>query len=177
MVRNSLDRSRSVVAEPVVEFKSIDGLPFNGALNGPCLRKRRSKRCNDDPVQCTDQVARYLTASPDWKVARKVWWTKRHLRIAAHAHRIQHVLRRIESRCGHHRGRGRRRAVWCIDLRRHFCSLSAAARFVRRSPNSISRAAQRGGKCGGLEWEFCGLSRKKVNAKTRRRQGQCAEKR
>ena len=161
MKRASLDRSRSVKAEPVVELKCTGDLSFSGSRKGPRSRKGGARR-SADTFQCTNQVARYLTASPDWKVARKVWWTRRRLRIEAHAHRIQQVLRRIESRCGRHRGRGRRRAVRCIDLRRRFCSLSAAARFVRRSPNSISRAAARGGRCGGLQWEFCAPRKEKA---------------
>jgi len=175
MSRTSLGRSRSVAVESDIVLKPVLDVSLSGAPEGPHLRKRKSKRASACHI-FTDQISRYLTASPDWKVARQLWWTKRRLRIDAHAMRIQQMLRRIESRYGHHHGRGRRRAIWCVDLRRRFCSLSAAARFARRSPNSILRAAARGGRCGGLQWEFCSVRKEKANAKTPRRQGKCTKR-
>jgi hypothetical protein len=144
-------------------------------MAGGLSRLRRPSKLNPHSplfwTHCTRpsagrKASRYLTASPDWKFARELWWTKRRLRIEAHAVRVQQMLRRIESRCRQHPGRGCRRAVWCIDLRRRFASLSEAARFVGRSPNSIIRAALSGGRCAGLQWEFCASRNKKVNAKT-----------
>ena len=166
MSHDSLRRSPSVTAEPFIEVKPTLDLSFSGAHGGLRLRKRRAKQGADPALHHADQVARYLAASPDWKVARQLWWTNRRLRIDAHTHRIQQVLRRMESRYGHHHGRGRKRAIWCVDLRRRFCSLSAAARYVRRSPNSIARAAARGGRCGGLRWEFCAVRKEKSNVRT-----------
>jgi hypothetical protein len=156
------DGRRSVAVAPAIETESAFA-PLLDALHPP----KRRKKCEGIQVeQGADQASRYLTASPDWKFARELWWTKRRLRIEAHAVRVQQMLRRIESRCRQHPGRGCRRAVWCIDLRRRFASLSEAARFVGRSPNSIIRAALSGGRCAGLQWEFCASRNKKVNAKT-----------
>jgi hypothetical protein len=85
------------------------------------------------------------------RISRRAWWTRRRLRIAAHRDRIQKMLTRTKHV---RRSRGIRRAVWCVQLRQKFPSLSAAARFVQCRANSIARAIARGGRCGGYRWEL-----------------------
>jgi hypothetical protein len=168
MLRDSLGRSGSVPMRRVLDVKPLVECSCLAALDKRGTRQRKVQREQRHARFRVNQFARYLTASPEWVVARQLWWMQRRLRVELHAHRIQQKLRRIESRCGQRRGRGKCRAVWCVELRRKFVSLSAAARFVRRSPHSVHRAATRGGRCGGMRWEFC--RPKKLNAKSPRAQ-------
>lgn len=99
-------------------------------------------------------IRRYIEACPELCLARRAWWQRRKLRIEEHSRRIQHVLLQVEAT--HRRavrGRGWRRPIWCVELRREFASLCDAARFVRRAPNCIARAIARGGRCAGFQWE------------------------
>jgi hypothetical protein len=99
-------------------------------------------------------AAAYLAAWPQGACARRIWWQKRALRIEAHARRIADAVRAMEAQCGENaRRRGRRCAVWCVQQRRRYDSLTAAAQSMGCSPNSIARAIARGGRCGGCQWE------------------------
>ena len=48
---------------------------------------------------------------------------------------------------------GRYRPVWCVELRRHFPTLTDAANFVHRKPCNISQSLRRGVRCGIYHWE------------------------
>ena len=85
------------------------------------------------------------------------WARQRAERVAAHARRVAAELRR------HSRGKlpgeatnGRRQAVWCVELRQEFESLSHAARFVGRAPSNILQAIRLGVRCGDYHWQRVG---------------------
>ena len=94
-----------------------------------------------------------------WREANAQWRRQRREQIALHAQRVRERLLRIQARragsspCSKHKGR--RRAVWCVELRRRFESMSEAGRFVNRKANHISQALSRGGMCGPYHWAEC----------------------
>ncbi|MDB5299364.1 MAG: hypothetical protein JWO87_1027 [Phycisphaerales bacterium] len=93
-----------------------------------------------------------------WKEANAAWLREHTRRVVSHSERVDSHLRRFASgrTAPATRGRkssGRRRAVWCVELKLRFRSLTAAARFVDRSPSNILQALNRGVRCGEYHWE------------------------
>jgi len=91
------------------------------------------------------------------RAARRAWWNKKRLRIAAHTIRIQRVLAQARRKPS----RGRRVEVWCVQLRQKFRSFSSAGRFAKCRPHCVLRAIIRGGRCGGFYWELFDAARHK----------------
>lgn len=90
-----------------------------------------------------------------WAQANAAWFREHARRIANHSHRVRSHLHRFGGRAAA-RGRknsGHRRAVWCVELKLYFRSLTAAADFVERTPSNILQALNRGLRCGPYHWE------------------------
>ena len=88
--------------------------------------------------------------------AADVWLFHRLCRLEAHAVRIGTELRRLGPLADFQRRCIKKvlpRAVWCVELRRHFPTTTAAAQFVGRRPGNIATAIARRGLCGGFTWE------------------------
>ena len=82
------------------------------------------------------------------------WAGRRQRRVEGHAERVREHLARHSRK--HPPGRatnGRRQRVWCVELRRPFASLCAAARLVGRAPTNVLQAVRTGVRCGGFHWE------------------------
>jgi len=95
-----------------------------------------------------------------FRKANRDWRRDRILRVQMHAQRVQDHLRRFtRARVepvlspSSRKSMGRPRAVWCIELRRKFRTLSDAAAFVGRKPSNVSQAIRNGVRCGPYHWE------------------------
>ncbi len=98
-------------------------------------------------------------ANAAWRAARIMRMERLATKVAAHDR--QYGRRKITPPlliCM----KGSRRAIWCVELKRMFRSISAAARFVRKKPSSISRALRTGGCCAGVHWKPCKVRKGKV---------------
>ena len=96
----------------------------------------------------------------DLRQANAAWRRDRMERIAEHARRVQDGLqqdpqcrRLIAAKASSRARTGKPRAVWCVELKRHFRTLTEAAAFVNRKPSNISQSLQRGVRCGPYHWE------------------------
>lgn len=93
-------------------------------------------------------------APPAPAPANREWARRREQRVREYARRVEQHLR-------HHSRRkqpgevtnGKRQAVWCVELRQCFDSLSAAARVVGRAPSNILQSIRLHVRCGGYHWE------------------------
>lgn len=102
------------------------------------------------------EVADTRPIQKSWRAANSAWRRERRQRVADHAKRVAEELQRNgEDRpsCARGAGMGRARAVWCVELRRKFRTLSEAASFVNRSPSNILQSLNRGVRCGNYRWE------------------------
>ncbi len=92
-----------------------------------------------------------------FREANHAWRRDRLRRIAAHAQRVRRHLQRYRDRetllPTFKASMGMPRPVWCVELRRHFRTMSDAARFVNRKASNISQSLARGIRCGGYHWE------------------------
>ncbi|MDB5294006.1 MAG: hypothetical protein JWL69_5247 [Phycisphaerales bacterium] len=93
-----------------------------------------------------------------WAEANAAWFRQRAERVVNHSGRVQSHLRRFANgrpapRPTRRKSRGRRRPVWCVELKLRFRSLTAAADFVNRSPSNIFQALNLGVRCGQFHWE------------------------
>ncbi|HET6250009.1 MAG TPA: hypothetical protein VFE47_20125 [Tepidisphaeraceae bacterium] len=93
-----------------------------------------------------------------WRAANAAWRAQRRAQIAALGQRTDAHIRRYSRAKKSPAGSsppqmGRRRAVWCVELRRRFRSLTEAAKFVDKSPANISQSLKRGVRCGKYHWE------------------------
>ncbi|HZL34699.1 MAG TPA: hypothetical protein VFC78_05265 [Tepidisphaeraceae bacterium] len=128
------------------------------------------------------EVADLRPIQKSWRAANAAWRRERKRRVAAHAQRVAAELNRNGQgdRWARARGAGmgQARAVWCVELRRKFRTLSEAAAFVNRSPSNILQSLNRGVRCGAYRWEpfdpdrHCGPE-EKITTETRRHGGAC----
>ena len=82
------------------------------------------------------------------------WACEREQRVNEHARRVQRRLRKQPRRTHAERStHGRRQAVWCVELRRRFDSVTEAAEFVGRAPSNVSQSIRLHVKCGPYHWE------------------------
>jgi hypothetical protein len=93
-----------------------------------------------------------------FRQAHAEWRRERLQRIAEHGRRVEAHLRRFPKPAprlaASSRGKmGRPRAVRCVELRRHFRTLTEAAAFVGRKASNISQSLLRGVRCGAYHWE------------------------
>jgi hypothetical protein len=93
-----------------------------------------------------------------WRSANSLWRQRQRERVQFHRQRIDSHLRRYQHRArmvaGFSRAPGVRRAVWCVELRRSFPSMSEAAAFIGRHASNISQSLARGVRCGTYHWEI-----------------------
>jgi hypothetical protein len=93
-----------------------------------------------------------------WAEANAAWFRQRAKRVVSHSRRVRSHLRQLDNGrpapiARGRKNRGRRRPVWCVELKLHFRSLTAAADFVDRSPSNILQALNLGVRCGKYHWE------------------------
>ena len=93
-----------------------------------------------------------------WRQANARWRQERLERISQHAQRVRaelenYTARRSVALASGNPTKGRPRAVWCVELKRPFRTLSEAAHFVGRSPSNILQAVNRGVRCGPYHWD------------------------
>ncbi|MDB5331607.1 MAG: hypothetical protein JWP03_2758 [Phycisphaerales bacterium] len=92
-----------------------------------------------------------------WAEANAAWLRERSWRVDDHSDRVLSHLHRFGGRAKSappgRKQSGRKRPVWCVELKLRFRSLTDAARFVERSPSNILQALNRGLRCGPYHWE------------------------